>query len=326
MNERDGDAAILDEVRAACAAVMAEARCVRIETARITAYAAMLARAGREAAVFDPQYHFVGGEADTVAFVLVLDAINFGSGSFPLLRKRPGLPGYFTVSLALKERFDAHGPLGAAALRDLTADDCRALFDQPRDGGALDTLMDQFAAALNALGAHLLARYDGRPEQLVVAAGGSAARLTALLAALPTFHDVSEYRGRPVPFYKRAQLVAADLSLALGGAGLGAFRDLDRLTIFADNLVPHVLRVDGILTYDAALLARIAAGELLPAGSPEEVEIRAGAVHAAELLVAACRAQGEPRTARELDYLLWNRGLDPRYRAEPRHRTRTTAY
>ena len=326
MSERDGATTILDEVRTACAAVMAEATFVRIDADRLPAYAATLARAGREAAIFDPTYHFVGREAETVAFVLTLDAINFGSGTFPLLRKRPGLPGYFTVSLALKERFEAHGPMDAAALRDLTADDCRALFDQPRDGGALDTLMAQFAAALNALGTHLLARYDGRPERLVAAAGGSAARLTALLASLPTFHDESSYRGRKIPFYKRAQLVAADLSLALGGAGLGAFDDLDYLTIFADNLVPHVLRVDGILTYDPALMARIAAGDLLPAGSPEEVEIRAGAVHAAELLVAACRAGGEPRTARELDYLLWNRGLDPIYRAEPRHRTRTTAY
>jgi hypothetical protein len=317
---------ILDEIRAACAAVAEEATFVRIDAARIPAYAATLARAGRETPVFDPAYHFVGRPEETAAFVLTLDAINFGSGYFPLLRKRPGLPGYFTVSLALKERFEAHGPFSAAALRDLTADDCRALFDQPTDGGALDELMGLFAVALNALGAHLLAHYDGRPERLIAAADGSAARLTALLAALPTFHDVSRYRGRRVPFYQRAQLVAADLSLALGGTGLGAFNDLERLTIFADNLVPHVLRVDGILAYDAGLLARIAAGELLVAGSPEEIEIRAAAVHAAELLVAACRAQGEPRTARELDYLLWNRGLDQRYREAPRHRTRTTAY
>ncbi len=326
MSERAAGMTLLDEIRAACAAVAEEATLVRIDAARIPAYAATLAAAGRETPVFDPRYHFVGGEADTAAFVLVLDAINFGSGSFPLLRKRPGLPGYFTVALALKERFEAHGPFDAATLRDLTADDCRTLFDQPADGGALDALMGQFAAALNALGAHLLAHYAGRPEGLIAAAGGSAARLTALLAALPTFRDVSEYRGRRVPFYKRAQLVAADLSLALGGAGLGAFDDLDRLTIFADNLVPHVLRVDGILSYGAGLLARIAAGEIIPSGSPEEVEIRAAAVHAAELLVAACRAQGEPRTARELDYVLWNRGLAPLYREWPRHRTRTTAY
>jgi len=317
---------VLDEIRAACAAVVAAAIFVRIDAARIPAYAAALAAAGRETAVFDPQYHFVGNGVDTAAFVLTLDAINFGSGYFPLLRKRPGLPGYFTVSLALKERFEAHGPLDAATLRDLTAADCRALFEQPTDGGGLDELMGHFATALNVLGAHLLAHYSGRPERLIAAAGGSAARLTALLAALPTFRDVSAYRGRRVPFYKRAQLVAADLALALGGAGLGAFDDLDRLTIFADNLVPHVLRVDGVLSYDPALLARLAAGELLVAGSPEEVEIRAAAVHAAELLVAACRAQGEPRTARDLDYVLWNRGLAPRYREQPRHRTRTTAY
>ena len=49
-------------------------------------------------------------------------------------------------------------------------------------------------------------------------------------------------------FYKRAQIVAADLALA----GVARFRDLDRLTIFADNLVPHVLRCDGVLVYDAA--------------------------------------------------------------------------
>ena len=39
-------------------------------------------------------------------------------------------------------------------------------------------------------------------------------------------------------FYKRAQIVASDLALA----GVAEFDDLDRLTIFADNLVPHVLR------------------------------------------------------------------------------------
>jgi hypothetical protein len=326
MSERAESEMVLDEIRAACAAVAEEATFVRIDAARIPAYAATLARAGRETPIFDPQYHFVGSEEDTAAFVLTLDAVNFGSGYFPLLRKRPGLPGYFTIALALKERFEAHGPFDAATLRDLSADDCRALFDQPTAGGALDELVDAFAVALNALGAHLLARYAGRPARLIAAAGGSAARLTALLAALPTFRDVARYRGRRVPFYKRAQLVAADLSLALGGAGLGAFDDLDRLTIFADNLVPHVLRVDAILDYDAGLLARIAAGELLVAGSPEEVEIRAAAVHAAELLVAACRALGEPRTARDLDYILWNRGLDPLYREQPRHRTRTVAY
>ncbi len=117
-------------------------------------------------------------------------------------------------------------------------------------------------------------------------------------------------------FYKRAQITPADLALA----GVADFDDLDELTIFADNLVPHVLRVDGVLVYDDDLAARIDAGELLPPGAAER-EIRACALHACELI--APRLGVPPRT---LDNWLWNRGQQPRYKALPRHRTRTTAY
>ena len=52
------------------------------------------------------------------------------------------------------------------------------------------------------------------------------------------------------------------------------FADLDRLTIFADNLVPHVLRLDGVLrstrSWSAGSTRRAAR-----ARPPEEVEIRA---------------------------------------------------
>jgi hypothetical protein len=323
-----GDGDILGRVRAACAAVAREADHVRIDAARLGDYATEMALLldTLPAATFDPRYHFLGDPVDTVAYVLTLDAINFGSGYFPHLRKRPGLSGYFTVAAALTERFRARGPLGAPEMAALTADDCRALFGQSPDGGPIDELMAHFAAALNDLGRYLTARFGGRPTALVAAADRSAARLVGLLAGMPMFRDVATYRGRAVPFYKRAQLAAADLALALDGAGLGAFADLDRLTIFADNLVPHVLRADGVLRYDAALTARIAAGQPLPAGSTEEVEIRAAAVHAVELMVAACHDQGWSVSARELDYLLWHRGLAPRYRDAPRHRTRTIFY
>jgi hypothetical protein len=125
-----------------------------------------------------------------------------------------------------------------------------------------------------------------------------------------------------VPFYKRAQITAADLHLALGGEGPGRFDDLDRLTIFADNLVPHVLRVDGVLVLDARLAARIDRGELLREGSEEEVELRACAVDAVERLV-----ERMPKvTAADVDNTLWNRGQGARYKATPRPRCRTVAY
>jgi hypothetical protein len=144
---------------------------------------------------------------------------------------------------------------------------------------------------------------------VVAEAAGSAERLASMLAAgMPFFDD----RG----FWKRAQITANDLALA----GVASLSDLDRLTIFADNLVPHVLRMDGVLRYEASLAARIDAGELLARGI-EEQEIRGCAVHACELLSSRL---GMP--ARLLDVALWTRGQEPRYKAVPRHRTRTVYY
>ena len=84
-----------------------------------------------------------------------------------------------------------------------------------------------------------------------------------------------------------------------------------------------MLRLDGVLAFDDALVARIEAEELIEHDSPEEVEIRACALHAVELLVAAHPAG---TTATAVDNVLWHRGAAPRYKARPRHRARTTAY
>jgi hypothetical protein len=67
--------------------------------------------------------------------------------------------------------------------------------------------------------------------------------------------------------------------------------------------VPHVLRSDGVLT--DADLANHRPRRLIPAGSEEEVEIRACSVHAVELMTATLRDRGA--TARA-GIALWNRG------------------
>jgi hypothetical protein len=166
--------------------------------------------------------------------------------------------------------------------------------------------MGLYAEALRDLGRFLAGR---RSIDAVAEAGGSADQLASMLAAgMPFFDDVG--------FWKRAQITANDLALA----GVADFHDLDRLTIFADNLVPHVLRIDGVLVYGESLAARIDAGDLLEPGG-EEREIRGCAVHACELL---SKRLGIP--ARHIDTALWNRGQAPRYKAVPRHRTRSVYY
>jgi hypothetical protein len=316
---------VLDGIREACARVAELARAVRIDAERLEALAAELATASAPPEL-DPAHHHLGDTGSTVAFVLTLDTVNFGSGWFPKLRKRPGLSGYFTIATSLKERFEARGPWSAGELRALDADACGAVFGQEGAGPEAGELMALFALALRELGQWLELRHGGRFEGPFEQAGGSAARLVQALAEMPLFRDVSRYEGLEVPFFKRAQLCAADLAAALRGEGLGRFHDLDRLTLFADNLVPHVLRREGVLVAEAELARRIEAEELIPAGAPEEVELRACAVEAVERLVAAIRRRGGDATAQQLDFQLWNRGQRPEIKAHPRHRTRTTFY
>jgi hypothetical protein len=288
---------LCDDVREHCATVAARSRRVSID---------MDALGSIEPGpppVLDRERHYVEGTpADVAMYMLTLDAINFGSGWFPTLRKRPRSSGYYTVAWALADRFRAEGAWSPGELRSIKGDQVARVLGQDPE----HELMALYAEALRQLGSFLGER---SALDAVAEADGSAERLATMLArGMPFFDD----RG----FYKRAQIVPNDLALA----GVASFYDLDRLTIFADNLVPHVLRVDGVLRYDEALAARIDREELLEPGE-EESEIRACAVHACELI--AERLDVAPRV---LDTWLWNRGQEPRYKARPRHRCRTVYY
>jgi len=283
---------LLDAVRRSAAEIAASAKHVRVDLD-----AAGAIELGPEPAL-DPEKHYLeGSREEVIAYLLTLDSINFGSGWFPTLRKRPGCSGYYTIAWALADRFREHGPWSPGELRRMDAATVAATLGQ--DPG--HELMSRYARALHDLGGFL--------EVSEPVTEGSAERLAEQLAeSMPMFDDVG--------FWKRAQITANDLTLA----GVARFDDIDRLTIFADNLVPHVLRMDGVLVYDDALAARIDAGRLLPPGE-EEREIRACALHACESIARELRIP-----PRDLDVMLWNRGQEPRYKARPRHRTRTIYY
>ena len=304
----------MDELRSACATIAARARSVGMQRAAIAPYAASLQRGralGDASAESDP-----APAADVASYWLTLDAINFGSGWFPTLRKRDGLSGYNTIAWHWREHQQAHGPFTPARLLGLDAADVAGILGQDAD----HELMRLYANSLNDLGARL---HDaGGVTAAIDAADGSATAFARRLGSWDCFADSSPYEELTVPFLKRAQIAAADLHRA----GSARFTDLDRLTMFADNLVPHVLRLDGVLAFDPDLVARIEAGQLITHDSPEEVEIRACGLHAVELIVGELRRLGDAVTAADVDQLLWNRGQQPRYKAVPRHRSRCTAY
>jgi hypothetical protein len=224
-----------DQVRRDCAEIAAAARWVRIDPDASSA--------DHGVSGLDPAQHFLEGEPEDVArYVLILDAINVGSGWFPTLRH--GSTDAMTARLTADVRRRGR-PWSPAELRAMRPGEIARVLDEDE----AHPLIQHYAEGLRQLGALL---GDGGALELVAAADGSAARLAGALAeGMPYFAD----RG----FYKRAQITANDLVLA----GVADFADVDELTVFADNFLPHVLRLDGVLVLDDELAARIDRGELL---------------------------------------------------------------
>src|SRR5579864_465168 len=172
---------VLDEVRSTCAAIAASARFVHINTHELPAYAASLPLDSLRAPQLDPATHYLGEPEATLAYVVTLDAINFGSGYFPHLQKRPGYSGYFTVASSLKDAW----PLNVQQLRSLSAAQCADIFGQTNPDLAIRELMGLFARALNDLGDLIARKYGGDFGNLVSAAEHSAERLVSLLLEMP---------------------------------------------------------------------------------------------------------------------------------------------
>jgi hypothetical protein len=313
---------VFDRVRKASEWVAETARHVRIDEAAVGEVAALIPA---EPPPLLPEERAGGGDAAVVAKVVAWNMVNFGSGWFPELRKREGLSGARTLAQAFDDHIRWHGSPRARWLADIDVATVAGVFDQPHPG-PVDGLLELFAQAWNDLGRLLLDRYDGSPVHLVEAAGGSAARLVELLDEMPLVHDVARYHGFDVPFYKRAQITASHLSRALGdppAGALGHFDDLHRLTAFADNLVPHTLRMLDVLVYDDELAARIAGADPFTPGEPAEVEIRACGLWAVELLA---RHLGPPHDPGTIDHHLWQLGQSPEIKAVKRHRCRCPYY
>ncbi|HLQ60754.1 MAG TPA: queuosine salvage family protein [Candidatus Acidoferrales bacterium] len=254
---------------------------------------ALAALAEQPVPAWDRRRHFAAGRAETIAYVLALDTLNFCFWG--------GRGGYWRLAEGLRDAFQA----GVTDPGRLAAELDRWVGDLP--------LLPERQAALRELAE------AGDPERLVQPTATGTAR--ALAGELASFRDVADYAGREVPLLKRAQLAAADLA----GAGAAAFPDLADLTCFADYKLPQALRHLGVLDYSERLARRVDDWRELRPGEPAEVEIRAATVVAVERLRDVLEAAGRRLRAFEVDWLLWtySQGLYP---VRPHHRVRTIYY
>src|SRR5262245_57207321 len=108
---------LLADIRTTSERVSREASWVHIDHDRLDEYASEVPPRLTDGIEVDPGRTRSGDDEETASFVIALDAINFGSGYFPYIRKRPGMSGYFTIATSLREYVDEAGPLTTSMLR-----------------------------------------------------------------------------------------------------------------------------------------------------------------------------------------------------------------
>ena len=123
-----------------------------------------------------------------------------------------------------------------------------------------------------------------------------------------------------------AQLAFWGIHGELSGAGHFVVEDMEKMSAFADYIVPVALEVMKIISYSDNLKNKIMNGEIIERDSIEEVEIRAVSLYATDVLtqeVNKRRPLDKQIIIPQLDYRLWKQ-----YHAthRPHHLTITTMY
>lgn len=264
---------------------------------------------------FEGIHYFDNGPL-TVQYLFVLDALNFCFWPDKDLSYDHLASG---LKLALEKDKNA---LDSDRLQNYTGPQLRQLLNWPRPL----PIEEERVRLLHEVGMELERSFGGQAANLVKSAGSSAATLIELITRhFPGFRDHSLYKGHQVFLYKRAQIFVADLWGAFKGQNYGEFHDINSITIFADYIVPAVLRELGILKYGSNLSCSIDSNSEIVPGSEEEVEIRACSIYAVEQMRDLIGKKfGKQLLSIDIDLWLWSCGVQNM--ALSHHRTLSIYY
>ncbi|KJE92058.1 hypothetical protein CAOG_03086 [Capsaspora owczarzaki ATCC 30864] len=197
-------------------------------------------------------------------------------------------------------------------------------------------LLNERLAALHEAGTALVEHFDGKFANMLRLASHSADVLMRdVLKHMPMYRDRAAYHGVELCFYKRLQILVADIWACYDGKGDGYFSDIDLITMFADYRVPQALVHLGALEYSPALLERLKRHELMLSGDPDEVEIRGCSIWVVELIrarIAVILREEDPRrpppNAIQIDFFLWDLAQEFREQMKrvPIHLVRSAFY
>jgi hypothetical protein len=245
------------------------------------------------------------------------------------------LDGYWALAAALKRALEKHPHIADAEfLARISPQDLARILR----GNTTIPLFTERWRNVRELGAVLREHWGGSATTFVADARHDATRLTQMVAEnFASFDDIAVYDNRPVHFFKRAQILAADLYGAFGGKDWGTLDNLETLTAFADYKLPQILRAWDILQYAPALARKIDAQIELATGDAAEIEIRAATLWAVEFLRDALGRRGCELWSIQVDWILWEASQSrpnlaniskplQEWTLKPYHRVRTIYY
>lgn len=164
--------------------------------------------------------------------------------------------------------------------------------------------------SLHEVGAVLLKKFGGTFVNCVKQANNSAIKLLKLVVSnFQCFKDEAHYKLHSVSFYKRAQILVADIWACFQDEGLGNFTDIDEITMFADYRVPQSLLYFHVLEYKDELTKVLKSNTLLENGNMYEVEIRGCSIEAVEKILQKARGMinnEKVLNAILIDHFLWD--------------------
>jgi len=188
-------------------------------------------------------------------------------------------------------------------------------------------LLEERWKILREIGTNMVTKYGGNAKNLIAKANGDAQKLVELIVQnFPSFSDTAGYKEKKIYFYKRAQLLVADIYQIFGSENFGSLENMDKITACADYKLPLILRNLEILEYTPALAQKIDSKTEIQKGSPEETEIRASTIWAVEFIKEEVKKRSPQIMSFQINDDLWLATQGSNNGNKPYHRTRTIAY
>lgn len=171
-------------------------------------------------------------------------------------------------------------------------------------------LIQERMKSLHQVGKVLLEKFDGTFKNCLLEAENSAVKLLDIIVEnFECFRDEADYKGYRVSLFKRAQILIGDIWACFQNTGLGYFKDIDQITMFADYRVPQSLLYFNVFEYAPEFMSALKKNNRLINGAEAEVEIRGCSIHAVELVkeyVTSKLDEGQGINAILIDHFLWD--------------------